>query len=97
MVSDTGAGELVTRARLGDQAAWDGLVERYQPLLWTIARAYGLDRAAAEDAVQATWLRLVQHIGRLWEPSSVGAWLATTCRNESRGLARTAAPRRSAA
>lgn len=88
------AGELVARAAAGDVPAWHALVERYTGLLWSIARAHGLDGPAAEDAVQATWLRLVQKIDTLWEPDSVGAWLATVCRNECRGHIRIPRPRR---
>jgi RNA polymerase sigma factor (sigma-70 family) len=88
MVKDVGvtAGELVAQARTGDSSAWDELVARYTGLLWSIARASGLPQPAAEDAVQATWLRLVQRIDTLWEPESVGSWLATVCRNECRAL-----------
>ena len=32
--------------------------------------------------VQTTWLRLVEHLGRLQDPERVGAWLATTARRE---------------
>jgi RNA polymerase sigma factor (sigma-70 family) len=32
--------------------------------------------------VQTTWLRLVEHLDRLQDPSRVGAWLATTARRE---------------
>lgn len=78
------AGKLVVRAREGDVSAWNELVERYTPMLWSIARACGLERAAAEDAVQTTWLRLVQRIDGIWEPDGVGGWLATVCRNECR-------------
>lgn len=30
--------DLVTRARNGDKQAWDGLVEGYAPLVWSICR-----------------------------------------------------------
>ncbi|MCD0451871.1 sigma-70 family RNA polymerase sigma factor [Actinocorallia sp. API 0066] len=86
-------GALVARARDGDARAWEALVARYHPMLWSIARAYGLPKAAAEDAVQTTWLRLVQHLGDLRSPDAVGAWLATTCRRECAPLARVPAPR----
>jgi RNA polymerase sigma factor (sigma-70 family) len=39
--------------------------------------------ADASDVVQTTWLRLVEHLGRLQEPERVGAWLATTARREA--------------
>lgn len=86
-------GELVTRARDGDAAAWETLVARYHPMLWSIARAQGLSGPAVEDAVQTTWLRLVQNLGALRSPEAVGAWLATTCRRECLALARVPAPR----
>ena len=36
--------DLVTRARNGDKQAWDALVERYAPLIWSICRRYRLGR-----------------------------------------------------
>ena len=30
--------DLVTRARNGEEQAWDALVERYVPLIWSICR-----------------------------------------------------------
>jgi hypothetical protein len=50
---------LVTRARNGERQAWDALVERYAPLIWSICRGYRLDAADAQDAAQNVWLRLV--------------------------------------
>ncbi|WP_119731333.1 RNA polymerase sigma factor [Thermomonospora amylolytica] len=76
-------GELVVRARDGDELAWAALTERYTEMLWAIGRAYGLDRADAADVVQLTWLRLVEHIDALRQPGRVGAWLAVTARREA--------------
>jgi RNA polymerase sigma factor (sigma-70 family) len=76
-------GELVRRARAGDEAAWAALTERYSGMLWAIARAYGLGPADAADVVQLAWLRLVEHIGALRRPERVGAWLAVTARREA--------------
>ncbi|MDX6739848.1 sigma-70 family RNA polymerase sigma factor [Actinocorallia sp. A-T 12471] len=87
------SGELVELARVGDAAAWDALVARYHPMLWSIARAHGLSGPAAEDVVQTTWLRLVQHLGALRSPDGVGGWLATTCRRECLPHAAVPAPR----
>ena len=33
--------DLVTRAKNGEQQAWDALVERYAPLIWSICRRPG--------------------------------------------------------
>ena len=74
--------ELVRAAADGDQVAWNGLVDRYNGLVWSVARSYRLSTADASDVVQTTWLRLVEHLGRLQEPERVGSWLATTARRE---------------
>lgn len=74
--------ELVRAANDGDQAAWETLVDRYNGLLWAIARGYRLSAADAAEVVQTTWLRLVEHLDRLRDPARVGAWLCTTLRRE---------------
>ena len=79
---------LVAAAGAGDRAAWDALVNRYAGLVWSVARAYGLGDADAADVSQATWLRLVEHLGDVREPAAVGAWLATTARREALALFR---------
>lgn len=73
---------LVRAAAGGDQAAWDALVQRFSGLVWSIARAHRLGAADAADVSQTAWLRLVENLGRLRDPDRVGAWLATTSRNE---------------
>ena len=75
-------GQLVRAAAAGDQAAWDRLVERFNGLVWSVVRAHRLGGSDASDVVQTTWLRLVEHLGRLQDPERVGAWLATTARRE---------------
>jgi RNA polymerase sigma factor (sigma-70 family) len=74
--------DLVTRARNGDQQAWDGLVQRYAPLIWSICRRYRLSDADAEDVGQVVWLRLVDQLGNLRDPAALPGWLATTTRRE---------------
>ena len=71
----------------GDRDAWDALVARYAPLLWAIARGHGLDAATAVEVTQTCWLRLAEQLPAL-EPDAVGAWIATSCREESRRVAR---------
>ncbi|HYY79914.1 MAG TPA: sigma-70 family RNA polymerase sigma factor [Actinomycetes bacterium] len=83
MSSATETADLVRAASQGDSRAWEELVEQFTGLLWSIARGYDLDRAAAADVVQTAWFRLVEHLGRLERPERVGAWLATTVRRES--------------
>ena len=86
-VSEAPVEELVARAAEGTQAAWDEIVRRYERLVWSIARSYRLNSADAGDAVQTTWLRLVEHLGKVRDPERLGAWLATTARRESLRIA----------
>lgn len=74
---------LVRAAADGDQAAWNALVDRFNGLVWSVARSHRLSTPDASDVVQTTWLRLVEHLDRLQDPERVGAWLATTARRES--------------
>ena len=73
---------LVTRASNGDNQAWDTLIDRYAPLIWSICRRYRLSGADAEDVAQAVWLKLVDHMGHLRNPAALPGWLATTARRE---------------
>jgi RNA polymerase sigma factor (sigma-70 family) len=74
--------ELFRRAEAGEQAAWNAIVDRYTKLLWSVARAHRLGTADAADVVQTTWLRLVEHFGRIEDPERLAGWLATTARRE---------------
>jgi RNA polymerase sigma factor (sigma-70 family) len=74
--------DLVTGARKGDQQAWDALVERYAPLIWSICRHYRLGRGDAEDVGQRIWLQFVSYLGAIRDPAAVPGWLTTTTRRE---------------
>jgi RNA polymerase sigma factor (sigma-70 family) len=73
---------LVTAAAAGSEIAWERLVRELGGLLWAVARTFRLGDADAADVVQATWVRLLEHLDRLTEPGRVGAWIATTARRE---------------
>jgi RNA polymerase sigma factor (sigma-70 family) len=80
--------DLLDAARLGDQGAWDALVADYNNLVWSIARGFRLETADAHDAVQMTWLRLVENLDRINDPQRLAGWLATTARRECLQLLR---------
>ena len=86
------AADLVARARNGDKQAWDALVERYAPLIWSICRRHGLGDADAEDVGQNVWLKLVDQLETLRVPAALPGWLATTTRRDCGRILR-AAPR----
>ena len=83
--------DLVTRARNGDKHAWDEIVERYAPLIWSICRQYRLNDADAEDVAQMVWLHLVDHLDDLRDPAAMPGWLATTTRRQCIRVRRSAA------
>ena len=74
MRDDPSVTALVFRVRDGDQAAWDELIERYSPLVWSICVRYQLARPDIDDVGQNVWLLLVEQIGRL--RAGRAAWLA---------------------
>src|SRR5258708_17579957 len=73
---------LVRRAAEGDRQAWEGLVDQFARLIWSITVEFKLTESDAADVAQTTWLRLLQHIDRIEYPDRVGSWLAATARNE---------------
>lgn len=89
VIDDATTGLLVAAAAAGDQLAWDELVARYGGMLWGIARSFRLDAADAADAVQTTWLRLVEHLDSIDDAERLPGWLATTVRRECLRLLRT--------
>jgi DNA-directed RNA polymerase specialized sigma24 family protein len=90
-LAGTSVSDLVTRARNGDQQAWDVLVELYAPLIWSICRAHRLGDADADSVAQRVWQQLVQHLDRVRDPAGLADWLATTTRRECRRVPQTGA------
>lgn len=82
MNGDLAVVDLVERARDGDQTAWDQIVQRYAPLVWSLCQRYHLARADADDVGACVWLRLVEKLDTIREPAALPGWLATTTRRE---------------
>lgn len=74
---------IVPAAAAHDDDAWVALVKRFAARVFAVARAHRLDAEDAEDVMQTTWLRLLEHIDSVRTPAAVGAWLETTARRES--------------
>jgi DNA-directed RNA polymerase specialized sigma24 family protein len=92
MRDDRSVADLVESARNHEQQAWDALIERYAPLVWSICRRNRLDHAEASDISQDVWLRLVEQLDRIRDPAALPGWLATTTQRECYRFVR--APRR---
>ena len=82
--------DLVFRARAGEAAAWDALVDRFGGRVRAVGRSFRLGKADADDVYQVTWLRLVSHLDQIRDPGRVGAWLVTTASHECLRLLRRA-------
>jgi RNA polymerase sigma factor (sigma-70 family) len=80
---DDDLGARLAAAAAGDRASWEVLIDRFNGLVWSVARSFRLSDEDAADVVQTTWLRLLDHLGRIEDPQRLGSWLATTARHES--------------
>ena len=76
----TSVADIVGRAAVCDDRAWEDLFRRYGRLLTAIANQYRLGPGDREDAAQMTWMDLVRSVHRLRDPERVGGWLATSMR-----------------
>lgn len=90
MHTDAGADSLAMRAadafrayRAGQSSGMSTLVDEVTPLLWHLARQQGLSHQAAEDVVQSTWLKLVEHAPAIADPQAVLKWLITTTKRDA--------------
>jgi RNA polymerase sigma factor (sigma-70 family) len=77
---------LLAQAGQGVQSAWDQLVERYAPLVWSICRRYGVTGTDADDVGGVVWLTLVTSMATIRDPAALPGWLATTARRECLAL-----------
>ena len=74
-------GELVARCRLGDDAAWRELVERFSRYVYGIAvQGFRLSEHAAEDVFQDVFARAYEHLGELRDDEAIRPWLAQLTR-----------------
>jgi RNA polymerase sigma factor (sigma-70 family) len=82
MRDDPSVVALVTRAANSDNDAWNEIIDRYAPLVWSICTRYRLKNQDIEDVGQTVWLLLVEQLGKLREPAALPGWLATTTQRE---------------
>lgn len=78
---------VVPAAAAGNRAATATLVDRFTPLIRSVARRYRLTDSDVEDVTQTVWLRCFQHLARLREPRALPGWLKTTAQHEALRLA----------
>lgn len=88
-MSDTPSdGELVRRARKGEDLAFGLLVERYQRPAYAVAYSVTGRHEDAEDAAQESFLVALKRLDECRSPEKFGGWLMTIVRNRSKNLIR---------
>ncbi|MGH3931202.1 MAG: RNA polymerase sigma factor [Pseudonocardiaceae bacterium] len=75
-------GDLLQAIGERSPAAWEEILRRYGNLVWAKVRTFQLQEADALDAVQMTWLRLVENCHQVQFPERLAGWLTTTARRE---------------
>jgi RNA polymerase sigma-70 factor (ECF subfamily) len=73
--------ELVACLRRGDPAAFDAVHGAFNARVFSFLVRLSRRRDVAEDLLEETWLRLVQHSRRLNADTRLGPWLFTVSRN----------------
>lgn len=66
--------QLVIKARAGDEAAFDDLVELFTPRLFGMGMRMFGNAEAAEEAVQESWIRIHDKLASLNEPAAFPGW-----------------------
>jgi RNA polymerase sigma factor (sigma-70 family) len=75
--------QLVQDCLDGDERAWSELVERYQRLVYSVPRKYGLSPADAEDVMQAVFLIVYRRLETLRDQTRLSAWLIRIAQRET--------------
>lgn len=72
---------LVARLRAGDAGAFDLVHAEFNGRLFAFLARLARSRDVAEDLLEETWLRLVEHGDRLRDDTRLAPWLFTVARN----------------
>jgi hypothetical protein len=72
--------DLVARAASGEKQAWDALVERYSPLIWSICLGHRLGDADADAVGLRVWRQLVHRLDEVPDPGARDRNLVQPCR-----------------
>lgn len=75
--------QLLLACRRGEEAAWEGLINRYQRLIYAIPRRAGLDDDQAAEVFQEVFTTLVQKLDDIEDPERLHAWLVTIARRKT--------------
>lgn len=71
------------RCLAGDGRAWAALVDRYERLVYSIPRRFGLNSTDCEDVAQTTFIVLFRRLASVRELERLAPWLITTAHRET--------------
>lgn len=75
---DTAPADLLARARQGELSAFDALMRRHEPRVYSLALRFTGRRADAEELAQDTFLLLHRSLGQLADEAHLTRWLLRT-------------------
>jgi RNA polymerase sigma-70 factor, ECF subfamily len=75
---------LLPRLRVGDEAAFNQLVDRYYALTLHVVRPYVRTESVAEEVVQEAWIGVIQGLRRFEGRSSLKNWIVRIAINKAR-------------
>jgi RNA polymerase sigma-70 factor (ECF subfamily) len=76
--------QLVSRLRSGDEAAFAALVDDLQGRLLRLARSFCRTEAVAEEAVQETWIAVIEGVDRFEGRGTLRSWIFGILVNQAR-------------
>jgi RNA polymerase sigma factor (sigma-70 family) len=85
--------ELVERARRGDTAAYEEIVQTYQGIAFRVAYVIAGSAADAEEAAQDAFVKAHAALGRFREGAPFRPWLLAIVSNEARNRVKSAGRR----
>jgi RNA polymerase sigma-70 factor, ECF subfamily len=72
---------VIQRAQLGDQQAFQQLIEAYNAIAWRTARVLLSEQVAVEDVIQEVWLDVWRGLSRFQRGRPFRPWLLTIVAN----------------
>jgi RNA polymerase sigma-70 factor, ECF subfamily len=84
---------LVAKAKAGDFAAMEALLQKYERQVFGVARRIVQQHHDAEEVTQQTFLSVIEHLGEFREESQFRTWLLRIATNHALALLRKRAVR----
>jgi RNA polymerase sigma-70 factor, ECF subfamily len=79
--------QLLSALRAGVEAAFEHLIDMYHTAMVRLASIYTPNRRVAEEAVQETWIAVLQGLDRFEGRSSLKTWIFSILVNRARTIA----------